>query len=81
MAVEFGVRPSQIIAVNDAFTAYCFDEACLYIKGRLAEGTALPIELAGVSLSNNKNFLASFGRMKGVRFDDKRRNGRSLSDA
>lgn len=33
---KFGGRPSEVIGVvDDEYTAYCFDEACLYILNML----------------------------------------------
>lgn len=79
MSVEFDVRPSEIVGAEDSFTAYCFDEACLYIRGKIAEGTPLPPELSGIT--SNSGFIDKFGKMKGVEFNDKRRNGSGISHA
>lgn len=32
------MRPSELLGVDDAYTAYCFDEACFYFEARLASG-------------------------------------------
>lgn len=37
MVEKFGGRPSEIICVEDEYTAYCFDEACLYIMTMLEQ--------------------------------------------
>lgn len=79
MSVEFGVRPSEIIGADDSFTAFCFDETCLYIRGKIADGAPLPPEISGIS--GNGNFIDKFGNMKGVEFNDKRRNRSCVSNA
>lgn len=35
MAETYRVRPSVLLNINDEYTAFCFDEACAYILGRL----------------------------------------------
>lgn len=35
MAQAYNVRPSEIIFIEDEYTAYCFDEACSYIISQL----------------------------------------------
>lgn len=34
----YKVRPSTLLDITDPYTAYCFDEACAYITGRLEKG-------------------------------------------
>lgn len=34
----YKVRPSTLLDITDPYTAYCFDEACAYITGRLEDG-------------------------------------------
>lgn len=36
-ASTFNVRPSEILGLTD-FVAFCFDEACMYIKLQIEEG-------------------------------------------
>lgn len=79
MSVEFNVRPSEIMGAQDSYTAYCFDEACMYIRGKIAEGCPLPPEISGVEC--NRNFIDKFGSMRGVEFNDKRRNSGGVSHA
>lgn len=79
MSVEFNARPSEIMGVQDSYTAYCFDEACMYIRGKIAEGCPLPPEISGVE--GNRNFIDTFGSMKGVEFNDKRRYSSGVSHA
>ena len=35
---RFKVRPSEILEIEDAYTAYCFDEACIYILSKVEDG-------------------------------------------
>lgn len=32
---RYGCKPSSILDIKDNYTAFCFDEACLYIMARL----------------------------------------------
>lgn len=79
MSAEFGIRPSEIIGAEDSFTAFCFDETCLYIRGKIAEGAPLPPEISGIT--GNRSFIKKFGNIKGVEFNDKRRNCSGISHA
>lgn len=38
LANIYKVRPSTLLDITDPYTAYCFDEACAYIIGKLEEG-------------------------------------------
>lgn len=38
MARLYTTRPSTILGVEDEYTAYCLDETCAYITGRLENG-------------------------------------------
>lgn len=38
MAKTYRLRPSELLGVEDSYTAYCFDEACFYFEARLASG-------------------------------------------
>jgi hypothetical protein len=31
-------RPSELLEIEDAYTAFCFDEACAYIMQKLKDG-------------------------------------------
>lgn len=33
-----GCRPSEIMEIDDPYTAFCFDEACAVIKKRVSDG-------------------------------------------
>ena len=34
----FRTRPSQMLNLEDEYTAYCFDEACAYIYSQIKDG-------------------------------------------
>lgn len=36
--LDMHTRPSDIMGIEDAYTAFCFDEACSYIINQLKEG-------------------------------------------
>lgn len=38
LANVYKVRPSTLLDIVDPYTAYCFDEACAYIIGKLEKG-------------------------------------------
>lgn len=38
MAKDFKCRPSTLLDIVDPYTAYCFDEACTYIKEMINKG-------------------------------------------
>jgi ATP sulfurylase len=38
LANVYKVRPSTLLDIVDPYTAYCFDEACAYITGKLEQG-------------------------------------------
>ena len=38
MSKLYDVRPSVLLDIPDAYTSYCFDEACAYILGKLKDG-------------------------------------------
>jgi len=40
LGAEYGERPSRLIGIEDGYTAFCFDEACGFISGKLRERDA-----------------------------------------
>lgn len=38
MSRQYRERPSSFLGITDAYTAYCFDEACAYITSRIKDG-------------------------------------------
>lgn len=40
MSTAYGEKPSELVDIQDKYTAYCFDEACLLIRKKLESGEA-----------------------------------------
>lgn len=38
MSKLYNCKPSDIVGVQDTYTAFCFDEACAYIRQKLEAG-------------------------------------------
>lgn len=38
MSRLYNCRPSDILKISDSYTAFCFDEACAYIRAKLDSG-------------------------------------------
>lgn len=38
MSKLYDTRPSILLDIEDAYTSYCFDEACAYITSRIKDG-------------------------------------------
>ena len=38
MAQRYRKRPSELLCIDDGYTAYCLDEACEYIWRQMEEG-------------------------------------------
>jgi len=38
LAESYQCRPSSLFDIQDPYTAYCFDEACAYIKAKIKAG-------------------------------------------
>lgn len=36
--LECSVRPSEVMGIEDGYTAFCFDEACAFIIKQIKEG-------------------------------------------
>lgn len=52
MSRLYGVRPSDIIGIEDYYTRYCFDEAIAYIISRIKDG-----ENPDFSIKDNKGTI------------------------
>lgn len=37
LANNYNCRPSSLLGITDVYTAFCFDEACSYIKDKLSK--------------------------------------------
>lgn len=38
MAKQYRIRPSELLNIEDEYTAFCFDEACAFISNNLESG-------------------------------------------
>lgn len=38
MAAIYRCRPSQLLAVDEEYAAWCLDEACMFVKMKLDDG-------------------------------------------
>lgn len=36
--LDMHIRPSEIMGINDTYTAFCFDEACAFIISEIQDG-------------------------------------------
>lgn len=50
--LDMSVRPSDLMGIDDSYTAFCFDEACSYIVSQLKEGNE-PIFKEGKDSNGN----------------------------
>lgn len=65
MSKIYHCRPSEILKIDDEYTAFCFDEACAVISVRIQEGEK-PVYLEEVSeekreFKNFKDFYKCYG--------------------
>lgn len=68
------------MGISDSYTAWCLNEAALYIRGKLAETGTLPAQWES-GASDNRSAVSQMLRHRGVIFNDKRRNDRRDTDA
>lgn len=74
---RFGTRPADMLGIPDSYTAWCFDEAVLYIISKIEESGEIPD--IWQEKNDNKSTVASMLQQKGVIFNDRRRNDRRKS--
>ncbi len=75
---KFNARPSSFLGIEDSYTAWCFDEAVLYMLSEIENTGEIPGSwLAGGS----KSAVESMLQRKGVIFNDRRRNNKRQSGA
>lgn len=48
--LDMHIRPSELLGIDDAYTAFCFDEACAFIINKLKDG-----EKPTLNKSDNKS--------------------------
>lgn len=74
---RFQCRPSEALGISDSYTAWCFDEAVLYLLSQIEEKGEIP-DLW--QKCDNKTAVAAMLQRKGVIFNDRRRNDKCKSD-
>lgn len=62
MSKQYDCLPSVIIGIDDSYTAFCFNEACTYIKINLDKGETpiYPVETEKKEYSNFKDFYKQY---------------------
>ena len=55
MSKLYSCRPSELLGINDSYTAFCFDEACSLIRIKLDEGEE-PVFLDISKRAENKEY-------------------------
>lgn len=61
--LDMHTRPSDILGIEDAYTAFCFDEACAYITKRIQDGEKPIIQddnVAGKSFKRPSDLYSMF---------------------
>ena len=74
---RFQCRPSDTMGISDSYTAWCFDEVCLYLISKIEETGEIPDVW---QKCDNKTAVASMLQRRGVIFNDRRRNDKRKSD-
>ncbi len=65
------------MGISDSYTAWCFDEVCLYLISKIEETGEVPDVW---QKCDNKTAVASMLQRRGVIFNDRRRNDKRKSD-
>ena len=62
MSKQYDCLPSVIIGIDDGYTAFCFIEACTYIKINLDKGETpiYPVETEKKEYNNFKDFYKQY---------------------
>lgn len=62
MSKQYSCLPSVIIGIDDSYTAFCFNEACAYIKINLDKGETpiYPVETEKQEYRNFKDFYKQY---------------------
>lgn len=55
MSKHYDARPSELLGIEDAYTSYCFDEACIYIQTKL-ENKETPVFKKEQKISGDKHY-------------------------
>ena len=82
MSKRYGVRPSLMLDVDDAYAAYCLDEACLYIQSRIEIEGRMPRALEKLAEpQSNAETVQKLINSRGVDHNDYRRINIRASDS
>lgn len=66
MSKRYGRPPSQLLGIEDEYTAFCFDEACCSFMTRLEEGENPQYELLGGKEEDNhySDFMSLYKKIE-----------------
>lgn len=53
----YNLLPSQVLKIEDEYTAFCFDEACMYIIGKIRDEEETPLFREDIKENSKKSFL------------------------
>lgn len=54
--LDMHIRPSDLLEIEDAYTAFCFDEACAYILSEIQDGKEVIYKDGKDSKGNTKHY-------------------------
>lgn len=54
--LDMHTRPSELIEIEDAYTAFCFDEACAFILSEMQDGKEVVIKTGEDNEGNKKHY-------------------------
>lgn len=66
-ALKFNRLPSEILRIDDEYTAFCFDEACLYIINQIENKKKPHFKDEKVDSDKDKYYLNDFLRKKAMK--------------
>lgn len=66
MAQRYQSRPSEILKIDDNYTAFCFDEACDLIAYNIADGKEPHYKTEKKEKSGNSAAISQMLKMGGV---------------
>lgn len=52
--LDMHIRPSELMGLNDEYTAFCFDEACAFIIDKIKDGNKPIMRLEENKIVYNK---------------------------
>lgn len=52
--LDMHIRPSELLGIEDAYTAFCFDETCAYILKEIKDGKEPVVNLNSTGGSEYK---------------------------